>query len=366
MESLFNFIFLLAVCWETAFIWYNWTPLAFFKPTPPVEKENSVSVVVAARNEEKRLEKLVMALMGQNHQRYEVVIVNDRSEDGSRALLDSLAEEFSQLRVIHIDALPDGWTGKKHAVYQGIQNARKTFILLTDADCIPQSPEWINQMTQGFDSRTEFILGFSPYQKKPGLLNQFIQFETLLTGVQYISAALRKKPYMGVGRNLAYRKKLFLEQGFGGDEVFVGGDDDVFVNKFANRSNTKVVISAESQVFSEPKESWREYFIQKIRHLSAGKRYRIKDQTRLGSFALANLVGWLLFLYAILSNQMEAWILILFICRSLSFYSIFTLSGQKLNVKLAFWALPLFDLCYTISYTVVGLVALTAKRIKWS
>ncbi len=366
MESLFNFIFLLAVCWETAFIWYNWGPLAFFKPKPSEEKENSVSVVVAARNEEKRLEKLVMALMGQNHKRYEVVIVNDRSEDGSLALLDSLAQEFSKLKVIHIDTLPDGWTGKKHAVYQGIQNARKTFVLLTDADCIPQSPERINQMPQGFDNQTEFILGFSPYQKKPGLLNQFIQFETLLTGVQYISAAVRKKPYMGVGRNLAYRKKLFLKEGFGGDEVFVGGDDDVFVNKFANRRNTKVVMNAESQVVSEPKESWREYFIQKIRHLSAGKRYHIKDQTRLGSFALANVVGWLLFLYAILSNQMEAWILILFICRSLSFYSIFTLSGQKLNVKLAFWALPLFDLCYTICYTVVGLVALTAKRIKWS
>lgn len=366
MESIFNFLFLLAVCWETAFIWYNWSNLAFYREKPVAGEENSVTVVLAARNEEKRLEKLVIALMGQNHNRYEVVIVNDRSEDGSQQLLDALDKEFSKLRVIHITELPEGWTGKKHAVYEGIKHARKTFILLTDADCMPDSPEWINQMTRQFDRQTDFVLGFSPYQKRPGFLNQFIQFETLLTGVQYISSALHKRPYMGVGRNLAYRKKLFLEDGFAGDEVYTGGDDDVFVNKHARHDNTKVVINTESQVVSEPKESWREYFIQKIRHLSAGKRYRIKDQTRLGSFALANLIGWLLFLYALVSNQMEDWILILFALRSLSFYSIFTRSGQKLNVKLAYWALPLLDLCYTISYPVVGLMALTAKRIKWS
>lgn len=307
-----------------------------------------------------------MALISQDHPNYEVIVVNDRSEDGSQQLLESLKAEFKRLKWVEIKELPEGWTGKKNAIYQGIQKARKPIILLTDADCLPESANWITQMTSGFDKHTDFVLGFSPYQNKPGILNQFIQYETLLTGVQYLSAALNGIPYMGVGRNLAYRKKLFLTEGFGGDEVFTGGDDDIFVNRHAYSGNTKVVIDKMSHTISQPEVSWWKYLKQKIRHLSAGKRYRIKDQTRLGSFALATFVGWLLFIYLLLSDQMADWILILFACRCLSFYSIFTRSGQKLNVKLAYWALPLFDLCYTFVYPVVGIIALTAKRIKWS
>ena len=366
MSEYLQIILLLAVVWELAYHWLFWSKLALREPKVYPETTQGVSVVIAARNEEKQLQKLITTLFEQDHPDFEVMVVNDRSDDNSQTLLEKLQAKYDRLKVHEVKELPQGWTGKKHAVFQGIHRSEKPLILLTDADCLPVSSQWIRQMTGYFADSTQFILGFSPYRKYPGILNQWIQFETLHTGLQYLSSALAQVPYMGVGRNLAYRKELFIKQGFGGDQTFVGGDDDVFVNQHATGTNTRVNYGAASQMLSEPKKTWKEYFIQKIRHLSAGKRYHIKDQTRLGLFSLATMVGWLLFLYLLVSNQMKDWILILFVCRSLSFYSIFTLSGQKLNIKLAYWALPLFDLCYTISYPVVGLVALTAKRIKWS
>ena len=361
--------FLLSLCWSIAYVWYYWGRLAFYKGKKRERADellHGVSVVVAAGNKEPQLDKLVRNLMSQVYPDFEVIVVNDRSTDGSQALLETLQRQFSKLKIVQIDQLPAGWTGKKYALHRGICQAEKEIVLLTDADCLPVSPHWIMKISQNFNPDTDFVLGFSPYRSQPGLLNQFIRYEALLRGVQYLSTALSGNPYMGVGRNLAYRKSLFVEKGFGGDEAYVGGDDDVLVNKHAHRKNTVVEISAESQTCSESKKTGRAYFTQKIRHLSAGKRYRIKDQIRLGLFALSNGLGWLLFIYLLWCEPCTEWVLILFACRSFSFYTIFTCAGQKLNVKFAYWVLPLPDLCYTIGYPVVGLIAIKAKKIKWS
>ena len=325
----------------------------------------SVSVIVAARNEEKHLPALIKALLSQEYPDFEVIIVNDRSSDTSKSLLDEAANHSPKLRAIHIETLPEGWTGKKYALSQGISQARKEIILLTDADCLPKSTRWISQMAGDFSADTDIVLGVSPYSVEQRFLGKFIQLETLWTAIQYLSLALAGHPYMGVGRNLAYRKALFEKTGFGEDRVYEGGDDDIFVSQHATGTNTRTCIAPEAQTLSIPKESWRMYFKQKIRHLSAGKRYRKKDQTRLGIFALASLVGWILFFVLIFISKNLLLILVLFGIRSLSFYSIFTRSGQKLAVNYPWWALPFFDLCYVIIFPWLGSIALVAKRIKW-
>lgn len=365
-ENYLTLLFILTMALQLGYHWVILRRLAFGSPKPLEPHYPTVSVVIAARNEEANLPALLTSLLQQQNDAFEVIVVNDRSTDGTAEILEDYSTRFSQLKVIQVSTLPTGWTGKKHAVHIGIQAANHEIILLTDADCIPESENWVSKMTEHFSPDTDIVLGFSPYLKAPSALNQFIQFETLHTAFQYLSYALAGYPYMGVGRNLAYRKALFTKTGFDGDEKYTGGDDDIFVNRHAHGGNTSVVLSPESHTVSIPQTSWLAYFRQKIRHLSAGKRYHKKDQTRLGIFSLATLVGWILFIYLLPVAENKALILVPFAVRSLSFYSIFTRSGQKLKVKLAYWALPLFDLCYTISYPVVGLIALTAKRIKWS
>jgi hypothetical protein len=130
--------------------------------------------------------------------------------------------------------------------------------LLTDADCRPHSELWIQSVSEQCASEKEIVLGYSPYQKEKGFLNLFIRYETLFAALQYVSYAILKNPYMGVGRNLAYRKSLFLNnKGFNGFLGVTGGDDDLFVNQHANGSNTSICVGEKALVYSVPKNMER-------------------------------------------------------------------------------------------------------------
>lgn len=347
---------------------YHWRYFFKIKSDSKVSRSiiNEVSVIVAARNESHNLTALLTGILSQDYPIFELIVVNDRSTDGSHEILQKWAKQDPRVKLVNIEELPEGWNGKKYALKKGIEAAQNEIILLTDADCVPTSNQWIKEMALRFSNDTDFVLGVSPYTKSNGFLNQMIQYETLLTAIQYISFALKGKAYMGVGRNLAYRKSMFLKNEFKGIEGLTGGDDDLFVNAHATSTNTRVCIDPRTHMLSIPKTSWSEYFTQKIRHLSIGKSYRKKDQTRLGLFAFSSLFGWIVLILAVLINVELSSILVIFGIRCLSIYIIFTKSGRKLNMKLAFWALPIFDLCFNIYYPILGLVALTAKKIKWS
>jgi len=352
---------------QTVYVLKYFRQLLFYKPSPAsIEKSQPVSIVIALKDEAKNIPFLIKSLMNQTHPIYEVIIVNDRSSDGSFQLLNDASMQHKNLNVINIKKLPPNWSGKKYALKNGIEAAIYDIVLLTDADCIAKSSNWITLMAAQLHTDTEIVLGFSPYIRKKGLLNQLIQFETLWTGLQYLSFALAGHPYMGVGRNLAYKKSVFLKDSFTNTSHIVGGDDDLLVNKYATPNNTKIIIDSDSQTLSEPKTTWTSYFTQKIRHLSVGSHYRKKDRTRLGLFALSNWFGWIL-LFILLFNHFDIiLILSLFGIRSILFYTIFTRIGLKLGVRIRPFTLPLIDLLYNLFYLVVGLRVLTAKRIKWS
>ncbi|WP_185096867.1 glycosyltransferase [Roseivirga seohaensis] len=367
LEIIFCFVFILVAAVQ---LYYHWAYFCLLPNCVISDKKNTtpspVSIVVAARNEAKLLPTLIIKLLDQDHPNFELIIVNDRSEDESASILNELEAKHKKLKVIHVSELPQGWNGKKHALQLGIEAAQHEIILLTDADCLPNSNQWISKMAGSFKENTDFVLGFSPYENKEGFLNQIIQFETLLTAIQYLSFAIKRQPYMGVGRNLAYRKSVFLKHSFQGYESKTGGDDDLFVNAHATAANTEICIHPDAHVTSIPKSTWRDYFRQKVRHLSVGKNYRKKDQTRLGLFALSSLTGWIMLFWAILASFNIVLILMIFGIKSLSFYVIFTRSGRKLKMNMAYWALPFLDLCLNLYYPMVGLVALIAKKVKWS
>ncbi len=367
LEIIFWSVFILSTAIQ---LYYHWVYFNLLPKHSTISNkevyQSPVSIVVAARNEAKLLPTLIAVLLNQEYPTFEIIIVNDRSSDGSEALLNSLKVENPKLKVIHVHNLPEGWNGKKYALQLGIKAAQNELILLTDADCLPKTNQWISKMAGSFKAETDFVLGFSPYKNEKGFLNQMIQFETLLTAVQYLSFAIKRQPYMGVGRNLAYRKSVFLKHSFQGFQSKTGGDDDLFVNAHANELNTEICIDSDAHLISIPKASWAEYFTQKVRHLSVGKNYRKKDQTRLGLFALSSLIGWIMLFLAILMGFNITFTLVIIGIKSLSFYVIFTRSGRKLKVNMAYWALPFLDLCFNLYYPMVGLVALIAKKVKWS
>ncbi|MEM6297468.1 MAG: glycosyltransferase [Bacteroidota bacterium] len=314
-----------------------------------------VSIVVAARNERPNLETFLPRLLEQNFPDFEVLIIDDRSTDGTSDFLSDF--KHPKLRFFRISDKPEHLDGKKNALTKGIEKAQGEVILLTDADCYPASEHWISLMTAPFSrEEIQIVLGYSPYERRRGLLNKFIQFETLNTASQYLTSARLGIPYMGVGRNLAYRKTLF--DAVGGLKPWqeqVGGDDDLFVGTYATAKNTITVTHPESHVFSVPKQNFRAWLRQKIRHLGVGNAYRLKNRIwvalwqflQLGSLILA---WWTLFFY---SDGMAVWGI-----RYLFWGTYFQYNKAKdgLNSSLVLIEVFTFELIFLVYYFAIGAI----------
>ena len=328
--------------------------------------DQPVSIVVCAHDELPNLKELIPLLLAQNYSHFEVIIVDDRSNDTT---LDFLLEETKKdhrLRMVHVNRNPEHVNGKKYGITLGIRAAAHNWLLLTDADCRPASKNWIREISKQFNSRTQFVLGFSPYFKTQGWLNSFIRFEGLITAIQYLSFALLKNPYMGVGRNLAYRKSFFLEnKGFNNFLHVTGGDDDLFVNQHSNGQNTSIAIGADAVVQSIPKNTWKSFFHQKIRHLSVGKRYRFDHRILLGLFTLSWLVTWFVGLPLMIDVDDYSWILGALIFRSVLLIIVLQTVNKRLGSSFESWKVPALDFLYSIYYISTGLVTLLTRKIRW-
>ena len=329
--------------------------------------DHGVSVVIAANNELGNLEKLLPLLLKQSYSLFEIIIVDDRSSDGSYDYLLDQSNQHSNIKILTVNELPDHLNGKKFALTLGIKAAAYDQIMLTDADCKPISENWITTFASSWVEKTSFLLGFSSYEKRPGLLNYFIRFETILTGIQYLASASIGKPYMGVGRNLSYSKTLFLsKKGFHGFQDLMGGDDDIFVNKYATGSNSSTVLQAEASVVSVPKTTAKSYIVQKTRHLSVGKHYSLKSKIILAIFTLTWILTWGLIPFEILSTQNLLLPGVLLFSRYILMGITFVIFSNKSGAKLNLLGLMLLDFMFVVYYFVTGIRTLFIKRVKWS
>lgn len=330
-----------------------------------LREPHAVSVIVCAHDEEQNLRELVPLLLAQDHPEFEIIIVEDRCNDGTYDYLYQQTQQHERLRMVRVVHKPEHIQGKKFGLTLGIKAARYEWLVFTDADCRPSSKHWLYRMTECYDDKTQIVLGFSPYQKSNTWLNALIRFESLLTGILYIAFARLGNPYMGVGRNLAYTKSLFLNnKGFHEHQEVVGGDDDLFVNRWANRFNTTTVTGADAITLSKPKARWRDFLHQKLRHLSVGKYYRFSDKLLLSLFSFSWLLTWFL-LPAIYFTPYPWLILSLFLGRWISLSIVMHLGSRQLGGTVEIWKIPVLDIIFTFYYLVTGLRALVVKRVKW-
>ena len=263
-----------------------------------VSVEHPVSVIICARDEAHNLVKNLPGVLVQDYPTtHEVVLVNDNSTDESKYVIDEFKRSFKNLNMIELTQEAKMISGKKFPLSMGIKSAKYEIVLLTDADCVPASENWIKKMQDAYAEETEIVLGYGAYHKKPGLLNKLIRFETFHTAMQYFSYALAGKPYMGVGRNLSYKKELFFKnKGFSSINQIPSGDDDLFINQVATANNTAVLMDHDAHTLSDPKTTWGEWMMQKYRHYTTGKYYKPIHQFLLGLYSFS-----LFFVYPLLA-----------------------------------------------------------------
>jgi glycosyltransferase involved in cell wall biosynthesis len=326
-----------------------------------------VSVIICAKNEEKNISSLIEILLHQNYPNYEILIIDDASSDKTQEIIEAYQLSNSKIKLVKVENNETFWGNKKWALTLGIKAAKFENLLFTDADCKPVTENWIYEMTKNFQNENTIILGYSPYQKvKNSWLNKLIRFETLFTALQYFSWAKIGKPYMGVGRNLAYKKSEFFNQnGFVNHMKVHSGDDDLFVNAAANNKNTIIEFSKESFVFSVPKKTWKEWVLQKRRHLTTAKYYKFFDKFQLSFLYFSQILFFIL--AVILISFLHQCILVLSLIgfRYLLNYIIIAKAAKKLNeTNLIFWY-PFLEINLMIVQFYIFLKNIISKPKYW-
>ena len=259
---------------------------------PPSIQAPPLSILIAARNEAANLRAHLPTVLAQAYPGpLEIVLADDASTDDTPAVLAKAARAHPHLRTATVAEKTA--PGKKPALALAIETATHDWLLATDADCAPASPRWAAAMMAARQGDTELVLGYGPYRRRTGWLNAWIRYETLYTAAQYLAAALAGRPYMGVGRNLLYHRRLYDRAGgFTAHAHLAGGDDDLLVNAAAVAKTTAVCLDPDAWVYSEPKHSWRAYVRQKTRHLSVSHAYKGTDQRWIGLLVASHLVHY--------------------------------------------------------------------------
>ncbi len=348
--SVIFLIFLFFVAIQLSYVVFIFLRLAFFKEKKTVASTlMPISIIIAARNESDNLYDNLPFILTQDYPEFEVIIVNNQSVDDSAWLLKALCIQHKNLKVVEIAKNKHLLPGKKLPITLGVKAAKYEKMVFTDADCKPASNQWLRIMSETFTENKQIILGYAPYFRTKGIINRIIRYDTAFIGASYLSFALAKIPYMGVGRNLAYTKKVFESvRGFKSHYSLPSGDDDLFIQEAAVNQNYTIQISPETFCYSKASETWKGWVRQKTRHYSTSSRYKVIKKALLGIYPISLLLAWLTFVILLFNAKWFAISLILFGSMIIVKWLIQGKCLRKLNEKGFALAFPLWDLGHAL------------------
>ncbi|MCP9201407.1 glycosyltransferase [Gramella sp. GC03-9] len=335
--------------------------------TNKLHPEVPVSVIVCAKNESENLSNFLPSILEQDYPEFEVIIINDASVDNTLDVIEEFQARDPRIKIVNVENNEAFWANKKYALTLGIKKASFEHLLFTDADCAPQSRNWIREMAKNFQPGTSIILGYGGYfNHSRSLLNKLIRFETLFTAIQYFSYARLGTPYMGVGRNLAYTSNQFYEmKGFASHLHLRSGDDDLFVNEASNSKNTAICFSPDSITRSVPKSNFSEWFQQKRRHVSVAKHYKPKHKFMLGSFFIFRVLFWIM-LGVLLVLQIKPQIVLGALgIKLITEAFVYIKCARKLKESDVIWFFPFFDLFLIFFQLAIFISNLISKPKHW-
>ena len=281
-------IFGLSLIVQLVYHWCVFSKVAFYKRNarPKLDEElEPISIVLCARDAYEYLVELIPALLSQDYPDFEIVVVNDCSDDETEEYLKDLERNEPRVKPVQLKQHLNFFNGKKFPLSMGIKSAQNDLIVLTDCNCMPVNDQWLRSVANRYNNRTEIVIGYSPYVFKKNLLNRIIRFDALQNGLLYLSAALNRHPYMGIGKNLSYRKELFYKnKGFISHYTTSVGDDDLFISQVANKKNTEVLIDAENPILTTPPSNFRTWMRLKSGRYSTVRHYNTLARLSLSLF----------------------------------------------------------------------------------
>ncbi|MBC7524240.1 MAG: glycosyltransferase [Flavobacterium sp.] len=361
------FLFIAVIIIQFVYYIFFFGKFSFTKLQVSITKRIPISVIVCAKNEEENAKKFIPLLLNQNYPNFEIVLIDDASSDNTLEIFEAFEKTYPNVKVVKVENNEAFWGNKKFALTLGIKAAKNEYLLFTDADCFPISDNWIQEMSSNFTQQKTIILGYGAYLKiKNSFLNKIIRFETLFTATQYFAWTKLGKPYMGVGRNMAYkREEFFKTNGFIEHMKIRSGDDDLFINQASYSKNTTICFTADSFTMSKPKTSYKDWFTQKRRHISTARHYKSFDRIQLALFYITQLL--FLVLSILLLSFLYQWIIVLsliifryiFTCISLGYAS------GKLKEKDVMYWFPIIEIILIFTQLNIFITNIFSKPASW-
>lgn len=206
----------------------------------------SVSIIIPARNEERNIEEALTSVLHLDYPNYELIVLNDRSEDRTGEILNTLTTRYPQLKVVHINALPEGWLGKNHALYQGVQAATGDLLLFTDADIVME-PSTLKRAVLYFEAHPLDHLALWPEITSPDLalkifMNTFTVFFCLYSR-PWRAIDPKSKNFIGIGAFNLIRKSVY--QAIGTHRaIALRPDDDMKLGKLVKKHGFRQAVGS--------------------------------------------------------------------------------------------------------------------------
>lgn len=352
---------------QVIFYIFFFSKFAFQKYQKKSSYNLPISVIICAKNEANNLKKNLPLIIDQEYPDFEIVLINDASQDNSLKIMQEFASLNKQIKIVDVKSIEAFWGNKKYALTLGIKAATNKYLLFTDADCKPLSKYWIKEMSSHFNNENSIVLGYGGYSKiKKSFLNKLIRFETLVTAVHYFSFAAVGMPYMGVGRNLAYAKKEFFNaNGFISHIKVRSGDDDLFINQVANKKNTSICFSKNSFTQSSPKTTFEDWFKQKRRHVSTAKYYKLNHKMLLTLIYITQFLFWVLGFVLLIFLYKWKLVCSLLLVRIILQYVMFGISSKKLGESDLIIILPVLEIFLISAQLTIFINNLISKPNHW-
>lgn len=337
-------------------------PASDVVPLPPV------SVVLTAQNDAEWLKTNLVYLLEQDYPDFEVVVVDNRSADDTVSVLKILCKNYAHLKVVPMVENANGYRGKKYPMSMGIKSAKNDILIFADPNCRPidlTNFHWLREMVAGYESdKTEIVLGYSGIQPKNSLFNWLQQYDNLDYSTEYLGAAIMRCPFTGNGRNLSYRRSMFMRnRGFIYHYSIPDGADDMFVNQNSNGANTRVVLTPDSFTLVEPMPTvaqWHSY----RKHRTVTHKYysfglKLQRLVRPLSVVLFYLAGALLLLAGTMPWPVLAAALLVKLAWQI--VAVAQASGRLMVKPVVYWLSPLLEIYFLFANTILSISPLPKK-----
>lgn len=331
------------------------------------EVKYSVSVVICVKNESKNIKDKLPIILEQEYPNFEVVVVNDASQDDTGFVLDVLQKIYPILQILNLPNNVNYFYGRKFPISLGIKSSKNDIIIFTDADTIPTSYRWIEEIVKAFTPGKEIVLGYNAIESKKGILNSLIQYDNQSIAMNYLGHAILGNPYMGKGKNLAFKKELFFKNnGFISHYNIPTGEDDLFINMVSNSKNTNYVLSQDSINLSKAKTNLYDFTKLKEKLFLSQKHFKLSDRFMISLIPFTTFLIYILVGLAIYIGIPWQYVITALIIRYTTQIIVYYKSSKLLGTKKIAIFAPIYEIFFIIYNTIIRGRTLFSKGKKWN